>query len=114
VTTGADPREDRDGDTSPPSAPSAGTTTADPPPEDAPPEDDTTDDGAEDVTGPRAPECDPRTGPADDDPVDPADPCRSEDPSEPCRSANATGIDATAAPTPNATANAPTRPTNRA
>jgi hypothetical protein len=38
----------------------------------------------------------------DDDPVDP---------SEPCRSANATGIDTTAAPTPRATANAPTRPT---
>ena len=39
------------------------------------------------------------------DPVDPPDPVIS---------ANATGIDATAEPTPNATAKAPTRPTNRA
>jgi hypothetical protein len=34
------------------------------------------------------------------------------EPPEPVVSANATGIDATAAPTPKATANAPTRPTN--
>jgi hypothetical protein len=33
------------------------------------------------------------------------------DPAEPVVSANAIGIDATAEPTPNATANAPTRPT---
>ncbi len=38
-------------------------------------------------------------------PEDPADPA------EPCRSANATGVDASAAPTPSATARAPTRPT---
>lgn len=36
------------------------------------------------------------------------------DPAEPVVSANATGTDATAEPTPNATANAPTRPTHRA
>ena len=36
------------------------------------------------------------------------------DPAEPVESAKATGIAATAAPTPNATANAPTRPTYRA
>ena len=35
-------------------------------------------------------------------------------PGEPTSSANATGIAATAEPTPNATANAPTRPTYRA
>jgi len=35
------------------------------------------------------------------------------DPAEPVVSANAIGIDATADPTPNATANAPTRPTYR-
>ena len=34
------------------------------------------------------------------------------EPPEPVVSANATGTDATAAPTPKATANAPTRPTN--
>ena len=36
------------------------------------------------------------------------------DPAEPVVSANATGIATTAEPTPNATANAPTRPTYRA
>jgi hypothetical protein len=36
------------------------------------------------------------------------------EPPEPVVSANATGTDATAEPTPNATANAPTRPTYRA
>jgi hypothetical protein len=36
------------------------------------------------------------------------------EPAEPVVSANATGTDATAEPTPNATANAPTRPTYRA
>jgi hypothetical protein len=35
------------------------------------------------------------------------------DPAEPVVSANATGIDPIAEPTPNATANAPTRPTYR-
>ena len=34
-----------------------------------------------------------------------------DDPADPVVSANATGTDATAEPTPNATANAPTRPT---
>ena len=37
-----------------------------------------------------------------------------DDPPDPVVSANATGTDATAEPTPNATANAPTRPTNGA
>jgi len=41
--------------------------------------------------------------PDDDEPVEPP---------EPVVSATATGTDATAAPTPRATANAPTRPTN--
>jgi hypothetical protein len=36
------------------------------------------------------------------------------EPAEPVVSAKATGTDATAEPTPNATANAPTRPTYRA
>ena len=61
---------------------------------------------------------DARTGPrtddlADDLADDEADD-ESEDPVEPADpvvSANATGTDATAEPTPNATANAPTRPT---
>jgi hypothetical protein len=44
--------------------------------------------------------------------VDPddADDASEVDPGEPVVSANATGTDATAEPTPNATANAPTRP----
>jgi hypothetical protein len=49
---------------------------------------------------------------------DEADPDAAEsaelDPVDPVVSANATGTDATADPTPNATANAPTRPTYRA
>jgi hypothetical protein len=81
---------------------------------------DGSEDGAE-LTSPRAPDRAPRREPADelseepepddDDSDDSDDPV---DPSEPCRSANATGIDTTAAPTPRATANAPTRPTYRA
>jgi len=53
----------------------------------------------------------PRDG-ADDD-ADEADDASDEpvEPPEPVVSANATGTDATAAPTPRATANAPTRPT---
>ena len=52
----------------------------------------------------------------DSDAVDPEDPVDAEDPSElepgePVVSAAAIGIDATAAPTPRATASAPTRPT---
>jgi hypothetical protein len=46
--------------------------------------------------------------PAESDEFDPVEPA------EPVVSANATGTDATAEPTPNATANAPTRPTYRA
>ncbi len=42
---------------------------------------------------------------ADDEPDEP------DEPPEPVVSANATGTDATADPTPNATAKAPTRPT---
>ena len=42
------------------------------------------------------------------DPVDPADPA---DPADPVVSAAATAIGNTAAPTPRASANAPTRPT---
>jgi hypothetical protein len=41
----------------------------------------------------------------------PAEPAAALDPADPVVSANAIGIDATADPTPNATANAPTRPT---
>ena len=71
-----------------------------------------TDSDAVEFAPPRAPVCDPRAGPAVDDVSEESD---GEDvpvePSEPCRSAYAIGIDATAAPTPNATANAPTRPT---
>jgi hypothetical protein len=81
---------------------------------------DGSEDGAE-LTSPRAPDRAPRREPADelseepepdDDDFDDSD--DPVDPSEPCRSANATGIDTTAAPTPRATANAPTRPTYRA
>jgi hypothetical protein len=43
--------------------------------------------------------------PAESVELDPAEPA------DPVVSANATGTDATAEPTPNATANAPTRPT---
>jgi hypothetical protein len=57
----------------------------------------------------------PREG-ADDVDADDADDASEEpvDPPEPVVSAKATGTDATAAPTPRATANAPTRPTYRA
>jgi hypothetical protein len=51
----------------------------------------------------------------DSDAADPDAPESAEldpdDPPDPVVSANATGTDATAEPTPNATANAPTRPT---
>ena len=50
---------------------------------------------------------------ADPEPAESAE-LDPDDPAEPVVSANATGTDATAEPTPNATANAPTRPTNRA
>jgi len=50
---------------------------------------------------------------ADDEP-EASEPAEPVDPPEPVVSANATGTDATAEPTPNATANAPTRPTHRA
>jgi hypothetical protein len=54
----------------------------------------------------------------DSDAADPDAPESAEldpdDPPDPVVSANATGTDATAEPTPNATANAPTRPTNGA
>ena len=53
------------------------------------------------------PECDPARWGADFV----VEPAVELDPAEPVVSANATGIDATADPTPNATANAPTRPT---
>lgn len=74
-----------------------------------------TEDGADagELTPPRAPVRDPRPEPTDEASEDPDDE-EPVDPSEPCRSANATGIDTTAAPTPRATANAPTRPTYRA
>lgn len=51
--------------------------------------------------------------PADDvpEPADDDEELGPVDPSEPVVSANAIGIDATAKPTPSATANAPTRPT---
>jgi hypothetical protein len=80
---------------------------------------DVSEDGAE-FTSPRAPERAPRREPADElsEEPEPDDSDDSDDdpvdPSEPRRSANATGIDTTAAPTPRATANAPTRPTYRA
>jgi hypothetical protein len=77
---------------------------------DAPPEDGA-DGDADELTPPRAPVRDPRPEPAGELSEDDEDPV---DPSEPCRSANATGIDTTAAPTPRATAHAPTRPTYRA
>ena len=47
----------------------------------------------------------------DSDPDEPAASDDSDEPDEPVISANATGTAATADPTPNATANAPTRPT---
>lgn len=50
-------------------------------------------------------------GPAEDDPSAAPDPA---DPADPVVSANAIGIAAAADPIPNATANAPTRPTNQA
>ena len=50
---------------------------------------------------------------ADADPDESAAP-EPADPADPVVSANATGTAATAAPTPKATANAPTRPTYRA
>jgi len=46
--------------------------------------------------------------------VDAAEAAEPLDPAEPVESADANGIDATAAPTPRATANKPTRPTYRA
>ena len=55
-----------------------------------------------------------RDVPADGDvfePSDGADEFAPVEPSDPVMSADATGIDATAQPTPRATANAPTRPT---
>lgn len=55
----------------------------------------------------------PRDG-AELEPSDGADELVPVEPSEPVVSANAIGMDATAAPTPKATANAPTRPTYRA
>jgi len=57
----------------------------------------------------------PRDG-ADDVDADEVDAASDEpvEPPEPVVSAKAIGTDATAAPTPNATANAPTRPTYRA
>ena len=48
------------------------------------------------------------------EPSDGADEFVSVEPSDPVMSADATGIDATAQPTPKATARAPTRPTYRA
>jgi hypothetical protein len=63
---------------------------------------------------PRPARAAPREG-ADDFGADDSDDDESDEPVEPPEpvvSANATGIDATAAPTPKATANAPTRPTN--
>jgi hypothetical protein len=76
---------------------------------------------AEESTDPRDTRPGRRTGPlpfdaeadaddADDEPAE-SDPV---EPAEPVVSANATGIAAAAEPIPNATANAPTRPTNRA
>ena len=69
---------------------------------------------------PRPARAAPREGAADFGADDESDDDESDDdesdepvePPEPVVSANATGIDATAAPTPKATANAPTRPTN--
>ena len=62
---------------------------------------------------PRPARAAPRAGAADfgaDDSDDESD--EPVEPPEPVVSATATGTDATAAPTPKATANAPTRPTN--
>ena len=53
----------------------------------------------------------PRPDTRDSDEPDPLDAEASEEPAEPTGSAKATGINATAEPTPKATANAPTRPT---
>jgi hypothetical protein len=57
----------------------------------------------------RAPERDDDFVPLDDDVVDASEP--PAEPADPVLSANAAGIDTTAAPTPRATASAPTRPT---
>ena len=61
-----------------------------------------------------APRAGPRAGAVvepESDAVAPDEPDEPDDPPEPVVSANAIGIAATAEPTPNATANAPTRPT---
>jgi hypothetical protein len=60
---------------------------------------------------PPRPDRAPRAGADVDAPADDASEPDPLDPAEPVVSANATGTDATADPTPNATANAPTRPT---
>lgn len=73
-----------------------------------PPDDDSTLDGPG-RDGRDDPECaDDFDPPAPDDGADELEPA---EPAEPAVSAKATGIDAIAAPTPNATASAPTRPT---
>ena len=77
----------------------------------ASPEESPTESPTEDPARPARPA--PREGAADfgaDDAEDESD--EPVEPPEPVVSANATGTDATAAPTPKATANAPTRPTN--
>ena len=66
---------------------------------------------------PPRPRAAPRVGAfvdADDEPDPESAAPDPVDPAEPVVSANATGIATTAEPTPNATANAPTRPTYRA
>ena len=63
---------------------------------------------------PPRPDRAPRAGAAVDAPAADASDPDPLDPAEPVVSANATGTAATADPTPNATANAPTRPTTRA
>jgi len=80
-------------------------------PDDEPPAESSTESPTEELPRPARPA--PRDGAADfgaDDSDDESD--EPVEPPEPVVSANATGIDATAAPTPKATANAPTRPTN--
>ena len=59
---------------------------------------------------PRRDRVEPRDGALVDDPADTDEP-EPVEPAEPVVSATATGTEAIADPTPNATANAPTRPT---
>jgi hypothetical protein len=66
---------------------------------------------SEPSAAPPRPDRAPRAGADVDAPADDASEPDPLDPAEPVVSANATGTATTADPTPNATANAPTRPT---